>query len=619
MSRVGYKIDDIKYKNTGLISKLRKNTQRYNTLANIKEHALKHWITFYRRNIEVFVEHYMGIELYEYQKFWLHNMHVNNKSMIIASRASAKSWLIGVYCIAVCILYPGSKIVMAAKTKAQAGRIVKDKIKNELLKFPNINREFSHIQTNGNEYTINFFNGSTVEVVVSDDRSRGARATLIIFEEFRIIPKEVVDKVLSPFLVLRQPPYLKKKEYRIYSKHEEPRKIYISSAGYKTEWIWDEFKKVVLDHYSGLSCMFLALDYLIAIKHGIKSRANINDERKTNDEISFMMEYENVMFGENSNSFFQLNLFKNLRVIKKAFYPLKFDEKKVNKDTIKKMPDEVRLITCDLARSSSKKADNTIIACMRLIPTKNGYQRDVVYMESHCGASYIEQNKRIKQIFFDFQSDYLIIDLQSFGQAIYTLLSSITTDEERGVEHPALGIIYDESLTKPSCADISYKDLQSNTLSYNASPVIVPYMISSLRQNSEIAKDLKDKLRRNNIKFLCDINTAETYLLKKNEYFRKATEANAEDKYVKDLYLNTYKEIEAFVIETVNLEYSLSGGDVKIENRNSRKDRYTAISYGNYFATTLENKYLKQKKEKDGNWNDYVWFPSVNYNNIKPF
>ena len=32
------------------------------------------WITFYRRNMHRFVEHYLGIELYFYQKIWIYYM-----------------------------------------------------------------------------------------------------------------------------------------------------------------------------------------------------------------------------------------------------------------------------------------------------------------------------------------------------------------------------------------------------------------------------------------------------------------------------------------------------------------------------------------------------------------
>ena len=614
-----FQVDYLKYKKMGSHSKTRKNQAKYNMQAKISEDRLIEWITFYRRNIEIFVKHYMGITLHEYQKFWLHNMHINNVSMIIASRASAKSWLIGVYSVAYCILYPNSKVVIASGTKGQGGLIISEKIKDDLYsKFPNINREIEHIEANNNKWFVKFYNGSTIRVAVSDDRSRGLRSTLNIYEEFRVIPKAVLDAVLKPFLMNRQAPYLQNPKYGKYVVHEESKQIYISSAWYKTEWIWDAFKNIVKMHYDGKNVMFLAFNYLIAIKHKIKSQAFMDGEKETMDDHTFTMEYENIMFGENSNAFFQLNLFKNLKTIRDGFYPLRNEEfnspaAKRNKK-LKKLNDEIRIVSVDLARSSSKKSDNTIISCIKLSPTKKGYRRDIAYMESHNGQSYEYQTLRIKQIFFDFEADYLVIDMQSFAAAIYTLLSSVTKDEARGIVYDAMSVILDDQLIKFVCPETTYKDFQTNTLSFNTSPVIVPFFVTSVRQNSEFAKDLKDKLKRNMIHFLTDVDNAENYLLKTSDEFKKACESNAGDPYIKSWYLSPYKEIERFIIETVNLEYIISSGDVKIDNKNTKKDRYTSVSYGNYFATLLENKYLKEKKESNNNWVDYVNIQRPNYN-----
>ena len=87
------------------------------------------WITFYRRNMHRFVEHYLGIELYFYQKIWIYYMSTRDSFVAIASRASAKTWLVGVLAVAKAILYPNSEIVVVSSTKEQAGIIVEEKIK----------------------------------------------------------------------------------------------------------------------------------------------------------------------------------------------------------------------------------------------------------------------------------------------------------------------------------------------------------------------------------------------------------------------------------------------------------------------------------------------------------
>ena len=74
-----------------------------------------------------------------------------------------------------------------------------------------------------------------------------------------MIDKEIVEKVLQPMLnVSRQPGFLKKPEYRKY-KAEENKEIYISSAWFKSHWIWTSFKKYLKEMLNGNSEYFVAL------------------------------------------------------------------------------------------------------------------------------------------------------------------------------------------------------------------------------------------------------------------------------------------------------------------------------------------------------------------------
>ena len=46
-------------------------------------------------------------------------------------------------------------------------------------------------------------------------------------------------------------------------------------------------------------------------------------------------------------------------------------------------------------------------------------------------------NLRIKQIFEDFEADYLVLDTHNAGIGIYDELAKVIYDEERDVEYPA--------------------------------------------------------------------------------------------------------------------------------------------------------------------------------------
>lgn len=578
-----YETDFKKYSKSDNIFKKPKSMIKEKDATKAKKEHLKLWITFYRRNLHRFAEHYGGIQLHLFQKIWLYLMGVSETFMAIASRGISKSWIVALYAICISILYPNSIVIIAAGSKKQAGLIISEKIKGFFQEnSPNFAREIKKIRTNSNDWEVEFHNGSKIQVVPATDLARGHRATVNIYEEFRIIDKNILDTVLSPFLISRQPPYLLKEEYKHLA--EEPKEIYISSAYYKSEWWYDELRTLVKMTYRGKNVNFIAFDYLLAIFHGLKTKKQIKKEKEKSDEISFMMEYENIPFGENNNAYFKLDMFKKNRNIKKAFYPLRKDnfDKKDNPNNIRKVTEEVRIVSVDIATRAGVENDNTIITCLRLIPTAKGYIREIIYMESHNGVNTTLQTLRIKQVYYDFKADYIVLDLQQAGISIYDQLGAVTKDEERGIEYSAFTIMKHNSI-----AEKTYKELSERTLVRNAKPIVYP-ISGTPKLNSDIAVDFRDNLQRGMVSFLVDPNEAEDYLLTKNKEF-----INTDDMLVKSWYLHPYMQIAEMINETVNLEYSVVAGNIRVqESGSNRKDRYTSCSYGSWVASLLEKELL---------------------------
>ena len=90
------------------------------------------WCTFWRRNMNRFVQDYLKLSLYLYQQLAIYLMGISNFICIIASRNDAKSFIIALYACCRCILYPGTKFRIGSATKKQAKLIVSDKIIDEL-------------------------------------------------------------------------------------------------------------------------------------------------------------------------------------------------------------------------------------------------------------------------------------------------------------------------------------------------------------------------------------------------------------------------------------------------------------------------------------------------------
>jgi hypothetical protein len=557
---------------------------------------LKDWITFYRRNMQYFVKHYLDIKLHFYQSIWIYLMAISDSFVAICSRATGKSWLLAVFACSKAILYPWSEIVICSSTKEQAGIIVGDKIVSLMASSPNLSREISNITTNANKWQVDFHNGSIIKVVASRDSSRGRRSTFTIYEEFRLIDKTVVDAVIRPFSYIRQAEFLKLPKYEnVDELIEEPKEVFISSAYHKGLWWYDETKTNLKDMIKGKNSMVICLDYSLALKHRIKTSARIRQEKSKMDDITALEEYDNLPWGENANAYFRLSMFEKLRKIDRAFYPQRNEDynPKLNPyDVVRKKEDgELRVISCDIASRGGSANDLAVTSCFRLLPTRKGYLRELVYMESFSGKDTISQGVRIKQIWKDFSADFIVLDVANIGLSVYEQLGIVTKDIERGEEYPAMTVMQHKSIDQKD-----YEELLNHTTSLNALEVIYP-ITASAKLNSQIAVEMRDKLQRKLFAFLLSDTDAETYLLEKNsEYANPSTDSD-----IKARILAPYVQTNFLINESINLEASFVLGNVKLETSTStaRKDRYSSVSYGNFFVSFLDKELLHEDDDSD--------------------
>ena len=559
------------------------------------------YVTFYRRNIPVFVEHYLKIPLHWYQIIWLYLLNMYISVVIIAGRASAKSFVIAIFSCAKCILYPNTKVVIASGSKKQASLIVKEKIQKELMpKSENLRREIETIKTSTNDIEVVFRNGSSIVVVVGGEGALGYRSTVLIFEEFKRIPKYIVDKVLKPFQMTRPSQFRTNEECEKYGVKykendeflEEAVNIYISSAAPTSHWMGKLLKDTVSSKYGDNSACMLATDYSIALKHAIKTRAQLIEAKRSTDPITWREEYENEMLREGANSYFTYGLLTKNQTNKKAFYPRRYEDvrnKHKNPYSIPKQPGEIRILACDMAFiERSNKNDNSCFTCIRALPesmtytsenidgkvveVKNGYRRIVPYIEVNPGSDVDKQAIRIKQLYYDFEADYCILDTRNGGILTYDRLAKILYDESRDCEYPAWRCMNDKDIAKR----VNVAGAVENVFTINASQKL----------NNDIAIALRGTLESHMIDLLVNLDEAKDIL---ESHIPEYTSTPDVD--VAVFYERPYLETQALINEMMSLEYTRNeqtGIITLFETGSNTKDRYVSLAYGNYFIGLLE-------------------------------
>lgn len=410
--------DDRKYANTKDSFRKPKDMVRARVIEGKRKERMMRWITFYRRNPAYLIRDYFGIKLHPFQILIIWILQRSELAYIVASRAASKTWIIAVWCLTLAVLYPGIKIVVCSKTLKQGGLILSEKVTSLMSTHPNVAREIKSITTNANTYEAIFHCGSSIRVVPHSESGRGNRASYVIIEESRLVSKEILEQIIIPFLEVRNPPYRMKPEYANDDRlKEEGRISYITSAGYVIENWFEKVQTCIKRMASGdETANFIALDYLITIYHNIKTSSMIKNEMQDMDAATVQMEYLNIPAGSSGKAYFKPTLFH--RNLKQAFYPQRDDNfnSKKNPYDLKKSEGEIRIVSVDIATRANKRNDNSIISCIRMIPLMGkGYERHLAYMESHQGQHSGVQAKRIKEIFTDFDADYIVLDLQSSG------------------------------------------------------------------------------------------------------------------------------------------------------------------------------------------------------------
>lgn len=594
-----YKNESSKKINSQDLFERPKNMVRHEVLDGERKERMKRWITLFRRNPAKFINLYFGIKLFPYQVLMIWILQRSNLAYIVASRAAAKTWIIAVWSLTLAVLYPGSKVIVCAKTLKQGGLLISEKLVSLRDTYPNVAREIKSITANANTYEAIFHCGSSIKVVPSSESSRGNRATYIVVEESRLVQKDILEQIIKPFLFSRMPPYRLLPEYRDDDRLREEGIIsFITSAGFKSEYWYQNVKSCIKRMAQGdVTANFMALDYLISIYHNIKTPEMIKNEMADNEAVNVQMEYYNIPSGTSGKSYFKPSLFP--RTIKRSFYPQKEDTYNVKRNPydIKKGEGEIRIVSVDIATRANKTNDQTIISCTRLTPMLgHGYQRDLLFMESHKGINTISQAKRIKEIFFDFESDYLVLDLQQAGISVFDALSQVIVNEERGISYPAMTVA-DFEFIEPKLKD----ELQNRTLGLGAISVVIP-ILATQQLNSMIAQSFRSSLQKKMWHFLITDGDAEEFLLKsQKEFINDPNDSNA---YA--FFLNPYVQTNLFIGECINLDMTNVGGITKLtEKPGCHKDRYTSVSYANWIISYFDRDLLKESEDVD-DWSAFM-------------
>ena len=483
--------------------------------------------------------------------------------------------MLAMFCACYCILYPGTTICLASKTRGQATEIV-EKIQTQLLpRSAYLKAEIADLKMNQTEISVTFKNGSIVKVVTASDSSRHNRATVLVVDEYRMVDKTTIDMVLKKFLTApRHPGYLDKPEYENYPK-ERTKELYASSCWYEAHWSYDLVKTYVVNMMRGRSYFCCCLPYQLAIREGLLDRERVEDEMSetTFNEVQFYIEMGALFWAQTQGGLYSFNDIEKNRVLSRAMYPRSVTAK--HQDKLLRIPPkrvgEKRILSADIALMASGRINNdaTSIFINQMLPTSSGrYINNIIYADNQEGQRTEIQALNIRRLFEDFECDYLVIDRNGLGLGVVDILMGDIYDQKTGDTYRALSCCNDE-------------DIAARCTTPNA-PKVIWAIRGTAEFNSECALGLREVLKQGGIKFLVSEYDADTYLQDIKGY---ATMPAADALELKLPYIHT----SLLVNELVNLQCEIKNNVVKVKEKSGmRKDRYSSLSYNIFVSRRLE-------------------------------
>lgn len=538
-------------------------------------HGISVWASFYRANPHRFARDYLGLKLKLFQQIILNEMFRKVNSIYLASRGGGKSFLLAIFCVCYCILYPGTTVCLASKTRGQAIEII-DKIQTILMpKSDNLRMEIGEIKSNQSESFVGFRNGSIIKVVTAADSARHNRATILIVDEYRMVDKNTIDTVLKKFLTSpRHPGFMDKPEYADYPA-ERTKELYASSCWYESHWSYKHVQSYAVQAVRGRSYFCCAMPYQLAIKENLLDRERVEDEMSEADfnEVQFHMEMCALFWSQASSGLYSFDEIDKNRVIQHPFYPLSITTKHQDKQLRipSKREGEKRILSADIAlmASGKNKNDATSIFINQMLPTPSGrYISNIVYTENNEGLRTEVQALVIRKLFAEFECDYLVIDRTGLGLGVVDALMGDIYDQATGETYGALSCCNDEEIAKRCTV-------------HNA-PKMIWAVKGSQEFNSLCALGLRESLKQGQVRLLISEFDADEFLYSIKGYSSFSPQEALQFKLP---YIHT----TLLVNELVNLEYETKNNAIRVKEKSGmRKDRYSSLSYNIFVAKEIE-------------------------------
>lgn len=533
-------------------------------------------ISFYRAYPDKLVDMYiqaMGDEctfkLFAYQRVILRAFARYQEVFCTFSRGTSKSFLDDLWNFLECILYPNTKLAIAATTKGQSAAILESKISEILNLLPILQFEIKKIEKVKDQFTIYFKNGSQMSNLAAKQSSRGLRFTGLTLEEIIEGDPDIIQEVILPTLAISR-----RAANGEYNKNETimQQRIYVTTAGYKDTYAYNTLIRTLLRQLTeNRKAIVLGGTYKIPIIAGLQNMDFIRQQKLngTFNPTSFGREYLSQWSIGSENAYFPAEIFDRYRALQEPSFQ--------REENLGRGVGYVMSIDVGRFRDQSEVVIWKYIPQMGTTSTKH-----LVNLVSFAGMPFDEQAVEIKLLYNKYKPERVVIDGAGLGAGLVDELIKPQVDIRTNQYLAPWGVFNDkEGYYRQYISADTIRDLL--------------YIIKANAPfNTEMYANLQTQLSTGKLRFLIDERQAKLKMdASRAKKFKDMTDEDRAS------YIVPFTQTSLLKDQLVNLEQKNDGVNIILDrtNKNIRKDKVSAMGYGLWYIKTEVDDVAMRRKQ----------------------
>lgn len=276
----------------------------------------------------------------------------------VLPRGSGKTMCAIMNAVHTCIFYPGVQVSLAAQTRENSAKLIRDKYEELIICFPLIKEEIYSVKFSKDISEIEFHNGSRICNIANNQSSKGIHVQRGIVDEDNLTNEEVYQDVLEP--IFTTVPRTTCGKYGLVDPWEMNGQIsQLTSAGFRGS---SAFFRCLKHFHNMVECkgeMCIGAGWELACHFGRGATKNeVLKKQQTSSSIAFDMNYRAVWTGVADNALVSMNKLMDCRSLSEAEEQGK--------------PDGEYIIGIDIARSDKASNNQTSVSVLRIIRTPTG-------------------------------------------------------------------------------------------------------------------------------------------------------------------------------------------------------------------------------------------------------